>query len=324
MTPDEQLDRLLSRAKTNRRTEAVDPCLEPETLAAFSERSLDPARHRRAEAHLSSCDRCLAVLAAVQATEPAPAPRAAGWWRPWPWVVPLTAGAAAAALWIAGPQSPRPPVAEPAAPAAKIAAPEFPQREASAPPPPSHQFARLQSDTAARTEAAEVQPGTAAPKAQGPAERSRQETAASPPPPQPRSAEASALARERLADASPIVIDTPDPRVRWRLSGAAVERSLDAGRTWDTRLPDAGVRLHAGSCPTAALCWAAGSSGRVLLTADGGQTWESFDVPGAGDLVRVAAAGARQVTVSDTAGGTYRTDNGGLTWHVQDPPTAPF
>jgi hypothetical protein len=75
-------------------------CLDAETLAAWSEGSLDATRRAAVEAHASVCARCQDLLAAMIRSEPAIVSRP--WWRSpaLGWLAPLTVAAAAAVIWV--------------------------------------------------------------------------------------------------------------------------------------------------------------------------------------------------------------------------------
>lgn len=90
-------------------------CPDPETLAAYHERSLAPAEIAATQAHIATCDRCQQVLALLQETEEIPAPltsipasaavsdvRVFPARRPaiWRWAAPAGAIAAALLVWI--------------------------------------------------------------------------------------------------------------------------------------------------------------------------------------------------------------------------------
>jgi hypothetical protein len=78
-------------------------CLDADTLAAWSDGTLDGLSRATAEAHAASCGRCQAMLAAMVRTMPA-APAASPAWSPRRWMMmlaPAAAAAAAVALWVA-------------------------------------------------------------------------------------------------------------------------------------------------------------------------------------------------------------------------------
>ena len=75
---------------------------------------------------------------------------------------------------------------------------------------------------------------------------------------------------------------SPDPRIRWRvLSGTAVERSTDGGKTWVRAWPQREAGLNASPAITILAIRAVDalnatvttSDGRTLSTIDGGATW---------------------------------------------------
>ena len=116
-----------------------DRCLDAETLAAWLDGGLDAAAVAAAEAHVSNCDRCQALVATVMKTLPAEAAAAPAGGRLWRWwLAPIAAATAAVVIWAVVPQrsmdmvsvqESRPPVVatEPASP------PEFAPQPASPP-----------------------------------------------------------------------------------------------------------------------------------------------------------------------------------------------
>jgi hypothetical protein len=75
-------------------------CLDAETLAAWSEGSLDATQRTSVEAHAAECARCQDLLAAMIRIEPAIVSRP--WWRSpaFGWLAPLTVAAAAVVIWV--------------------------------------------------------------------------------------------------------------------------------------------------------------------------------------------------------------------------------
>lgn len=102
------MDRLLGRALDARATPAEGgACLDADTLAAWADEALGSRERAGVEAHAADCARCQALLAAMVRTSPPPA--ASRWRVPsLGWLVPLTAAATVAAIWVAVPS--RPPV----------------------------------------------------------------------------------------------------------------------------------------------------------------------------------------------------------------------
>ena len=101
---DPSFERLLRETlRTQAAASRAEACLDADTLAAWVDDSLAARDRAVAEAHVADCARCQALLAAVTKTTPVPA--AGRWWslsfvR---WLVPLTAVATAALLWVAVP-----------------------------------------------------------------------------------------------------------------------------------------------------------------------------------------------------------------------------
>src|SRR5690242_2379289 len=113
------------------------PCLGADVLAAWADGTLSRADRGAAEAHAASCERCLALLAAMARTEP-PALAGRPWWRaPLAWLLPLAAAVAliiAARLPLLEQRPPAPALVEqPAISAPKVATP--PNAGAPATPP---------------------------------------------------------------------------------------------------------------------------------------------------------------------------------------------
>lgn len=91
----------------------TDSCLDAETLAAWADGGLSGAALEDAQSHVADCARCqmlVGTLARVSVSTPAESERVARPWTPsnWSaslrWLVPLTAAAAAVALWVAVPR----------------------------------------------------------------------------------------------------------------------------------------------------------------------------------------------------------------------------
>src|SRR5262245_57898501 len=102
---------------------ATQECLDAETLAAWADGELSGAALEMAQTHVADCRRCQAMVGAFARTEaaapvPTAAPAAEPSMRRWlNWLVPLTATAAALAIWIAVPRNTQ--VSRPAATAAQ-------------------------------------------------------------------------------------------------------------------------------------------------------------------------------------------------------------
>ncbi|MFY9530725.1 MAG: YCF48-related protein [Candidatus Acidiferrales bacterium] len=144
-----------------------------------------------------------------------------------------------------------------------------------------------------------------------------------------KSRAAGALARNALR-ASPAQLQTlgvrsgeafisdPEKTILWRVGPAgSIERSDNAGLSWQQQLSRISEDLLAGSAPSAKTCWVVGRAGVVLRTTDG-QTWRQLASPTAADLVGVQAQDARQATVKTADGRSFVTADGGKTWQPKD------
>jgi hypothetical protein len=108
-----------------------DACLDAETLAAWADGGLSAAATAAVELHASTCSRCTAVLAAMERS--APVTSAAHVWtsaRVFRWLAPLTATAAAVAIWIVVPDRPLTRIEPAPAHDLTLPAPGTPSREA--------------------------------------------------------------------------------------------------------------------------------------------------------------------------------------------------
>jgi len=103
---DQPLEQLLRQSlKTPRRAGVTDLCLDAETLAAWTDGGLSSAALEEARLHVAGCARCQELVGTLarlnsDAAVPEPARPSRRWLA---WAVPLTAAAAAVALWIAVP-----------------------------------------------------------------------------------------------------------------------------------------------------------------------------------------------------------------------------
>ncbi|HUE86525.1 MAG TPA: hypothetical protein VMO26_10645 [Vicinamibacterales bacterium] len=305
-----------------------DACLDAETLAAWMDEGLDPGAVALAEAHVSSCARCQALVGTMARTAsevPVSGRARSSFWR-W-WLAPIAAASAAATLWMVVPDerytAPPPPahVGEPAqAPSPNLFVPE-PQTPASpsAPPPP-----------AVSPRPSEVAPRSGAPAGVSPANESSTrvgktastETAArsrtqSADAREERAAQAESMAlRAELPAAREIV--SPDPAVRWRIGvSGAVDYTADGGRTWERVSTGVTTEIAAGSAPSRDVCWLVGHGGLVLVSSDG-RTFVRIPAPVHVDLAGVQASDARTAVVTAADGRVFQTDDGGLTWRPRE------
>ena len=327
-------------------------CLDAETIAAWMDGSLSERERAAAEAHAADCDRCLAVLAAVAKTVPPPQKAARPSWLSVRWLVPIATAAVAVVAWIAV-QDQR----ETVRPIDMIAPPA--SAPAQAPAPAAAPLSEPKREVAPQANVA----GAAAEKSSAPALEKRKPEAAkreqlerlardglvplprgaaAPPPPpameppaKPTATPQTAAAAARAADqtitqsqfrsaVAPTLVVSPDPNMRWRISGSLVERSTDGGRTWTVQSIGIQMPVAAGASPAPGVCWMVGRGGTVLLTIDG-ETWRRLEFPDSNvNLVAVAARDALSATVTTADGRIYLTDDGGKTWKVQETLPAAF
>jgi resuscitation-promoting factor RpfA len=111
-----------------------------------------------------------------------------------------------------------------------------------------------------------------------------------------------------------VVVQTADGATRWRiLTPRSVQRSNDAGATWETQSTGVSAILSSGAAPSKSVCWLAGKGGVVLLSVDG-RSWRQVAVPQPVDLVFVMATDASSATVTTASGRTFTTTDGGKSW----------
>jgi hypothetical protein len=342
---DRALERLL-RGMTG--PDAPTPaCLDFEQLAAWSDGGV-PAMERRAiESHLASCGRCQELAAAFAKTAPVAAPPRPVWQRPFArWVVPVAAAAAATVIWMVLPDdrgattlTPSTTTArvespgEPAAGAAPAAEPEREDRQMAArdraprPVAPSDDAAVRQEQSRETSSTTTATPFAKA--GEGSADSARQSALpAAPPPPPPAAAPVAAptladrsaaapVAEETLsrlaAQSATALIMSPDPARRWRIAGGGVERSDDAGASWQRVTLPPGSAPIAGAAPARDVCWLIGPAGAVLRTTNGTH-FEMMTIPSSGNLRAISAQDADRATVTAVTGRVFRTADGGRTW----------
>jgi hypothetical protein len=125
-----------------------------------------------------------------------------------------------------------------------------------------------------------------------------------------------AMARQLMA-AGEFVVTTPNPKILWRFgSSGLIERSRDAGKTWERQKSPVQEAFLSGSAPSDKICWAGGKNGVLLRTTDGGDHWEAVPSPTQTDVVHVKALDQANVTVVDADGRTFETRNAGSLWRV--------
>jgi len=348
---DQSIERLLRQSlQTPRPDGATDSCLDAETLAAWIDGGLSGAALEMAQTHVADCARCQSMVGAMARTNAVVAqPEPERGLRPWlPWLVPLTAAAAAVVLWVAVPgdlSTPQRPAEEVQTQTAKTNAQQpaslgnQPQASAArtetgaassadkkaetqaVAPELRKEIGRLEADRLQRQDAAAAPavalrsaPAAATPPAAVAAEASAPAAAA---PPATPGAEAARLARSAngvvgtITGANQIV--SPNPSIRWRIAGSVVEHSTDGGSSWAAVPTGIAAELTAGAAPSTLVCWLVGRGGVVLLTTDG-RTWRRVAFPEITDLSAVRATDARTASVSTADGRILTTSDGGVTW----------
>ena len=332
---DQLMDRLLRQSlRTDSAAAAPGSCLDAETLAAWVEGGLAGSELASAEAHVAACSRCQGMAAALVTHQPV-VPAAESWWRrKWTlgWLIPLTAGAAAVALWFALPTNQGPGVSEPTKVQTQAAASPTPQEPQLTTPPqqsapaakePADKDAKLKAvDALGKLDVSDRKQEMATASATAPAAPPAATSPAAAPVSVARADEPtafatplrSALARQ-AAGAAPTEIVSSDPSVRWRIGAAgSIQYSANGGSSWEALSTGIAADLTAGASPSPSVCWVVGRAGAVLLTTDG-RRWQRLAFPEAVDLVAVQATDASAATVTTADGRQLRTADGGATWN---------
>ena len=110
-----------------------------------------------------------------------------------------------------------------------------------------------------------------------------------------------------------IEIQSPDPRVRWRVGPMLIRHTNDAGATWSDLEFVPQTTPAAGSSPSPLVCWVVGANGVVLRTIDGTR-WERLPAPVPDDLIAIEATSANSAVVTARDGRQFVTGDGGRVW----------
>ena len=111
-----------------------------------------------------------------------------------------------------------------------------------------------------------------------------------------------------------LVVRSPEGSTQWRIvKPGSVQRSNDAGATWQTQADGVNAVFTSGAAPSDSVCWLVGKSGVVLQSTDG-RSWHRVPFPQAVDLIAVVATDATTATVTTAGGRTFTTTDGGRTW----------
>ena len=277
--------------------------VEPDVLAAWSEGTLPSSDARQVEAHLADCATCQEMLAVFARTEPphavssgvgsvlsglssvvsgfltAVASAKAVSRTSWRWAAPLAAAATVAAIWVAIPEDERTaqlnPTAAPGLSEPAAAPLESVSVDAAAPTRAQESKARrdapvssLADQTAPEARAATVDQLSSRRELE--AKERDQDLKAEAAAPAPAAAAAQAAAR---APAAPAEVISPDPQVRWRIVPTGrLERSTNAGKTWEAVTLPQPVTVTAVSAPSATTAIVT-ADGRQFRTDDQGKSW---------------------------------------------------
>ena len=253
-------------------------CLDGETLAAWVDGGLSRNDAAMAETHVSSCPRCQEIAGLIVKTRPVTVVDAPWWRRRAAWLVPVTAGVAAAGLLMIAPTQPAPGPAP--APAAATATRESaPDAATPAAPPAAPAVA-----PPAETKATETRP------AETKKERQRDERAKSGVAAAPAAAPSAATgppaaaaggladeqsARQTLAKTAAKQAVSPDGALHWRITErGALERSTDGGTTWQAVNVGVTATFTTIQAPGSRTAVVTTADGRVFRTSDGGATWQ--------------------------------------------------
>jgi hypothetical protein len=283
--------------------------VEPEVLAAWSEGTLPSSQARQVEAHLADCATCQQLLAVFVQTEPAPGVSAGS--RSilsrfsWRWAVPLAAAATVAAIWVAIPEQERtaqlnptaaPDVSAPAAPppveavSADAAPPTAAKQQATRPDASANSLSDLRAPESRAANADQfaleraVEPkardqdlkAEASPTARSAAAAQTAAAPAAPPPAQEQNrSRAEGEVTSLLRQTAPAEVTSSDPLVRWRILPAGrLERSTNAGKTWETVTLPQPVNVTSVRALSATTAIVTTADGRQFRTDDQGRTWK--------------------------------------------------
>jgi hypothetical protein len=123
-----------------------------------------------------------------------------------------------------------------------------------------------------------------------------------------------ARAASRTSAQPLVVVQARGGSTRWRITApGSVQRSNDAGATWETQSTGGPTIISSGAAPSASVCWLVGKAGVVLLSADG-RSWRRVPFPEPVDLASVVATDANTATVTAASGRRFTTTDGGKSW----------
>jgi hypothetical protein len=124
---------------------------------------------------------------------------------------------------------------------------------------------------------------------------------------------AAGAAAASRSSAATLIVTSPDAAVRWRVQQDRIERTTDAGRTWQPDHHASVPALRAGAAPAADVCWLAGARGLVLRRDPSGE-WTPVPLPLPLEVHAVTSSSAREAIVTSGDGLRLQTVDGGRTW----------
>ena len=115
-----------------------------------------------------------------------------------------------------------------------------------------------------------------------------------------------------------LIVAAPNSKVLWRFGSAGqIERSRDAGKTWETQKSPAQESFLSGSASSETICWVGGSNGVLLRTTDGGENWERIPSPTNGGIISIKATDQLTATLITADGRTFETRDAGAHWRAR-------
>lgn len=110
--------------------------------------------------------------------------------------------------------------------------------------------------------------------------------------------------------------DKLTPQTEWGLSpDGNVQRSLDAGKTWQI--------VRADASPFRAInaigddVWVGGNAGALYHSADSGQTWTKIEPVSTDDIVHIEFTDSQHGLVNTASGQVWSTSDGGRSWQLK-------
>jgi hypothetical protein len=319
--PDPSFDRFLAHGLARTVDASGNACPDADLLAAWFDHTLSPVESERIEAHVSGCECCQQILAALARSEPEviraaplPAPARAWHWH-WRWVVPLATAVLVVVVGTRTLISPGP-----------VAVVGTPPQQAKASVAEETRAADVNL-AAAKTEAPAAELATPAPalSSQAPAGRA----VPAPPPSPPVQAEAAPTAgapqlaakpEQQVAAMARQQADAVGGQAQMKAPAPKAVATADAeslARVARPTINAVGARQAPLNMPVVAgptVAWRFGRDGSIEKSSDRGLTWESqssgvttalTDASAASDTV-CWIVGARGVVLRTTDGRTWR------------------